>query len=233
MSRDEVIANIGTIARSGTREFLRAVREQKGQLAPELIGQFGVGFYSSFMVADRITLVTHKAGEATATRWESPGDGYELAEAERDAAGTTVTLHLKPKDDIPSKAPFDLFMRDGKRGVHLYVKRVFIMDDWEALLPPWLRFVRGVVASDDLSLNVSREILQKDRQIQAIRKHLTRRLLAALKDLPRDKYVTFWPEFGAVLNATAPLVQAAGLNWTDRPKRHRSWRSRPTPRLVR
>jgi molecular chaperone HtpG len=90
-------------------------------------------------------------------------------------------------------------MRDGKLGVQLYVKRVFIMNDWEALLPPWLRFVRGVVASDELSLNVSREILQKDRQIQAIRKHLTRRLLGALKDLPRDQYVKFWPEFGAVL----------------------------------
>ena len=286
MTRDEVVQNIGTIARSGTREFLQAVREQKGQLTPELIGQFGVGFYSSFMVADKITLVTRKAGETTATRWESSGDGYELAEAERDVAGTTVTLHLKPKDEedglrdytephvlrdivkrysdfvgypirlkgdtlnsmkaiwarskeevseqeyrdfykhlthdwndpleyvlvrmegavearallyIPSKAPFDLFMRDGKRGVQLYVKRVFIMDDWEALLPPWLRFVRGVVASDDLSLNISREILQKDRQIQAIRKHLTRRLLSALKELPRDKYVKFWPEFGAVL----------------------------------
>src|SRR5690242_14579300 len=286
MSREEVVQNIGTIARSGTREFLQAVREQKGQIAPELIGQFGVGFYSSFMVADRITLVTRKAGETTATRWESSGDGYELTETERDVAGTTVTLHLKPKDEedglrdytephvlrdivkrysdfvgypirlkgdtlnsmkaiwarskeevseqeyrdfykhlshdwndplehvlvrvegtvearallyIPAKAPVDLFMRDGKPGVQLYVKRVFIMDDWEALLPPWLRFVRGVVASDDLSLNVSREILQKDRQIQAIRKHLGRRLLGALKDLPRDKYVTFWPEFGAVL----------------------------------
>ena len=286
MTREEVVQNIGTIARSGTREFLQAVREQKGQIAPELIGQFGVGFYSSFMVADRITLVTRKAGETTASRWESRGDGYELAEAERDVAGTTVTLHLKPKDEedglrdyiephvlrdivkrysdfvgypirlkadtlnsmkaiwarpkeevseqeyrdfykhlthdrndplehvlvrvegtvearallyIPAKAPFDFFMRDGKRGVQLYVKRVFIMDDWEAMLPPWLRFVRGVVASDDLSLNVSREILQKDRQIQAIRKHLTRRLLAALKDLPREPYVKFWPEFGAVL----------------------------------
>jgi molecular chaperone HtpG len=286
MTREEVVQNIGTIARSGTREFLLAIREQKGQVAPELIGQFGVGFYSSFMVADRITLVTRKAGETTATRWESSGDGYELAETERDVAGTTVTLHLKPKDEedglrdytephvlrdivkrysdfvgypirfkadtlnsmraiwarpkeevseqeyrdfykhlthdwndplehvlvhvegtvearallyVPAKAPLDLFMRDGKRGVQLYVKRVFIMDDWEALLPPWLRFVRGVVASDDLSLNVSREILQKDRQIQAIRKHLTRRLLGALKDLPRDQYVKFWPEFGAVL----------------------------------
>jgi molecular chaperone HtpG len=286
MTREEVVQNIGTIARSGTREFLQAVREQKGQVAPALIGQFGVGFYSSFMVADRITLLTRKAGEAKATRWESSGDGYELAEAERDVPGTTVTLHLKPKDEedglrdytdaavlrdivkrysdfvgypvrleaetlnsmkaiwarskdevseqeyhdfykhlthdwndplehvlvrvegtvearallyIPSRAPFDLFMRDGKRGVQLYVKRVFIMDDWEALLPPWLRFVRGVVASDDLSLNVSREILQKDRQMQAIRKHLARRVLGALKELPREKYATFWGEFGAVL----------------------------------
>jgi len=290
MSRADVVENIGTIARSGTREFLQAVRDQKGQVAPELIGQFGVGFYSSFMAADRIVLVTRKAGEETATRWESTGDGYALDEAERATPGTTVTLHLKPKDEedglrdytdehvlrdivrkysdfvayavrlkgdtlnsmkaiwarpkeevseeqyrefykhlthdwndplehvlvhvegtvearallyVPSKAPMDLFMREGeRRGVQLYVKRVFIMDDWEALLPPWLRFVRGVVASDDLSLNVSREILQKDRQIQAIRKHLARRLLGALKEMKEqraDKYRTFWPEFGAVL----------------------------------
>jgi len=290
MSREDVVQNIGTIARSGTREFLKAVRDQQGQVAPELIGQFGVGFYSSFMVADRIVLVTRKAGEETATRWESTGDGYQLEDAERETAGTTVTLHLKPRDDddglrdytadevlreivkkysdfvgypirlkgeglnsmkaiwarpkeevsedeyrefykhlthdwndplehvlvhvegtvearallyVPSKAPFDLFMREGeRRGVQLYVKRVFIMDDWEALLPPWLRFVRGVVASDDLSLNVSREILQKDRQIQAIRKHLARRLLGTLKDMKEqraEKYREFWPEFGAVL----------------------------------
>jgi molecular chaperone HtpG len=289
MSREEIVQNIGTIARSGTREFLEAVRAQKGQVAPELIGQFGVGFYSSFMVADRITVVTRKAGEEGATRWESSGDGYELAEAERESAGTTVTLHLKPKDEedglrdytdahvlrdivkqysdfvgypvrvkgetlnsmkaiwarpkeevseeqyrefykhlthdwndplehvlvrvegtvearallyIPSKAPLDLFMRDARRGVQLYVKRVFIMDDWEALLTPWLRFVRGVVASDDLSLNVSREILQKDRQIQAIRKYLVRRLLAALREMKEQRaehYRTFWAEFGAVL----------------------------------
>ena len=286
MSREEIVQNIGTIARSGTREFLEAVRAQKGQVAPELIGQFGVGFYSSFMEADRITVVTRKAGEEGATRWESSGDGYELAEAERESAGTTVTLHLKPKDEedglrdytdahvlrdivkqysdfvgypvrvkgetlnsmkaiwarpkeevseeqyrefykhlthdwndplehvlvriegtvearallyIPSKAPMELFIREARRGVQLYVKRVFIMDDWEALLPPWLRFVRGVVASDDLSLNVSREILQKDRQIQAIRKHLARRLLGALKELSPEKYRTFWTEFGAVL----------------------------------
>jgi molecular chaperone HtpG len=291
MSRDEVVQNIGTIARSGTKEFLKAVRERQSQtLSPELIGQFGVGFYSSFMVADRITLVTRRAGEETATRWESTGDGgYTIEDAERDGAGTTVTLHLKPKDEedglrdytdehvlrdvvkkysdfvtypirlqgqtlnsmkaiwargkdevtedehkefykhiahdwndplthitvhiegtfearallyIPSKAPFDLWRESGYRGVQLYVKRVFIMDDCKELLPPALRFVRGVVASDDLSLNVSREILQQDRQIQAIRKHLVRRVLGALKEMKEgdaEKYRTFWREFGAVL----------------------------------
>jgi molecular chaperone HtpG len=290
MSRQEVVQNIGTIARSGTKEFLKAVRERQGQgLPPELIGQFGVGFYSSFMAADRITLVTRRAGEDTATRWESTGDGYTIDDAERDGPGTTVTLHLKPKDEedglrdytqehvlrdivkkysdfvaypvrlkgqtlnsmkaiwargkdevtedeyrefykhiahdwndplthiavhiegtfearallyIPSQAPFDLWRESGYRGVQLYVKRVFIMDDCKDLLPPALRFVRGVVASDDLSLNVSREILQQDRQIQAIRKHLVRRVLAALKDMKEsdaEKYRTFWKEFGAVV----------------------------------
>jgi len=314
MSRDEVVTNIGTIARSGTREFLEAMRKTQspGPLAddagsagggraggawgapgapqPQMIGQFGVGFYSSFMVADRITLVTRRAGETTATRWESTGDGYTLGDAERETVGTTVTLHLKPKDEedglkdytdpsvlkeivkrysdfvsypirlgsdtlnsmkaiwarrpgevsedehrefykhishdwndplehvsvhvegsfearallyIPSKAPFDLHQREGvHRGLQLYVKRVFIMDDWRELLQPYLRFVRGVIASDDLSLNVSREILQKDRQIQAIKKHLVRRILAALKEMKEqrpEKYRTFWTEFGAVL----------------------------------
>ncbi|HSF01957.1 MAG TPA: molecular chaperone HtpG [Solirubrobacterales bacterium] len=291
MSRQEVVENLGTIARSGTREFLRAVREAKAAAAPELIGQFGVGFYSSFMVADRITVVTRRAGTEEATRWESTGDGgYTVGPAERSGAGTTVTLHLKPKDEedglqdytqdrvlkdivkrysdfvsypirlrgetlnsmkaiwargkdevtedehrefykhishdwndplehvsvhveggfearallyIPSKAPFDLHHHDGgHRGLSLYVKRVFIMDDWRELLPPYLRFVRGVVSSDDLSLNVSREILQKDRQVQAIRKHLVRRLLGALKEMKEqrpEKYRTFWTELGAVL----------------------------------
>jgi molecular chaperone HtpG len=291
MSRQEVIDNLGTIARSGTREFLRLVREARATAAPELIGQFGVGFYASFMVADRITVVTRRAGTDEATRWESAGDGtYTLGPAERPAAGTTVTLHLKPADEedglqdytqpwvlkdivkrysdfvtypirlqgetlnsmkaiwargreevseqehrefykhishdwndplehlsvhmeggfearallyIPSKAPFDLHDRDGgRRGLSLYVKRVFIMDDWRDLLPPHLRFVRGVVSSDDLSLNVSREILQKDRQVQAIRKYLVRRLLTALKEMKEqrpEKYRTFWTEFGAVL----------------------------------
>jgi molecular chaperone HtpG len=291
MTRQEVVENLGTIARSGTREFLRALREAQAAGAPELIGQFGVGFYSSFMVADRITVLTRRAGTEEATRWESTGDGgYTLDTAERPGAGTTVTLHLKPKDEedglkdytqafvlkdivkrysdfvtypirlkgetlnsmkaiwargkdevtedehrefykhishdwndplehlsvhieggfearallyIPSKAPFDIHDRDGgHRGLSLYVKRVFIMDDWRELLPPHLRFVRGVVSSDDLSLNVSREILQKDRQVQAIRKYLVRRLLAALKEMKEqrpEKYRTFWTEFGAVL----------------------------------
>jgi molecular chaperone HtpG len=298
MSRDELVANIGTIARSGTREFLTTVREKQGmaqatknpQTPLDMIGQFGVGFYSSFMVAERIVVVTRRAGETRATRWESGGDGYTLADAERAAAGTTVTLHLKPADAedglkdytesftlkeivkrysdfvtypirlgdetlnsmkaiwtrgkdevtedehrefykhishdwndplehvsvhvegsfearallyVPSKAPFDIHHRDGEhRGLQLYVKRVFIMDDWRELLPPYLRFVRGVVASDDLSLNVSREILQKDRQVQAIKKHLVRRILGALKEMKEqrpDRYRTFWTEFGAVL----------------------------------
>jgi molecular chaperone HtpG len=291
MARDEVVENLGTIARSGTREFLKALREAQAAGAPELIGQFGVGFYSSFMVADRITVVTRRAGTEEATRWESTGDGgYTLAPAERAGAGTTVTLHLKPKDEedglqdytqawvlkdivkrysdfvtypirltgetlnsmkaiwargrdevsedehrefykhvshdwndplehlsvhmeggfearallyIPSKAPFDIHDREGRhRGLSLYVKRVFIMDDWRELLPPYLRFVRGVVSSDDLSLNVSRELLQKDRQVQAIRKYLVRRILAHLKEMKEqrpEKYRTCWTEFGAVL----------------------------------
>ena len=290
MSREEVVQNIGTIARSGTGEFLAALRERAGQVVPpELIGRFGVGFYSSFMVADRITVLSRRAGEATATRWESGGDGYTIEEAERDAAGTSVTLHLKPGDAedgladyaqapalretvkkysdfvaypirlgtdtlnsmkaiwtrpkeevteeeyrefykhvsrdwndplehlsihvegglearallyIPSKAPFDLWHDGARGGVQLYVRRVFIMDDCKELLPPWLRFVRGVVACDDLSLNVSREILQQNRQIQAIRRHLVRRLLGALKEMKDErpeKYQTFWKEFGPVL----------------------------------
>ncbi len=290
MTREEVVQNIGTIARSGTKEFLEAVRASQGKAsAPELIGQFGVGFYSSFMAAERVTVLTRRAGEATATRWESTGEGYTLGEAERATPGTSVMLHLKPADEedglrdyadervlreivkrysdfvaypirlgaetlnsmkaiwarakdevtedeyrefykhiahdwteplehltvhvegsiearallyIPGKAPFDLWREAGHRGVQLYVKRVFIMDDCKELVPPFLRFVRGVVASDDLSLNISREILQKDRQIQAIRKHLVRRVLGALKEMKdgaADTYRTFWGEFGAVL----------------------------------
>ena len=318
MTREELVSNLGTIARSGTREFLRAVREAKAAGAPELIGQFGVGFYSSFMVSDRVTVVTRRAGTETATRWESTGDGsYTLAAADRPGAGTTVTLHLKAADPedglqdytkpavlkdivkrysdfvsypirlkgetlnsmkaiwargkdevsedehrefykhishdwnpplehlsvhieggvearallyIPSKAPFDIHHRDGGHGgLSLYVKRVFIMDDWRDLVPAYLRFVRGVVSSDDLSLNVSREILQKDRQIQAIRKFLVRRILGALKEMKEqrpERYRTFWTEFGPVLKeglvaldeGSDKLVELVMASSTDGPE---------------
>jgi molecular chaperone HtpG len=288
MTRDEVVSNIGTIARSGTREFLRAV--EAGQKTPELIGQFGVGFYSAFMVADRIVLTTRRAGEAAATRWESQGEGaYTVTEAERDRPGTTVTLHLKPEDTehglrdytsdhvlreivkkysdfvaypirlgeetlnsmkaiwdrpksevteieyrefyhhishdwhdplrtipikiegtleanallyIPSTAPFDLYSAEMKRGLQLYVRRVFVMDECRELMPQHLRFVKGVVDAHDLSLNVSRELLQKDRQIQVIRKQLVKKVLATLEEMKRDQeedYLKFWAAFGPVL----------------------------------
>jgi molecular chaperone HtpG len=300
MSRDEVVALIGTIAKSGTAEFLRKLKESKDSAASQdLIGQFGVGFYSSFMVADHVTLLTRKAGESAGTRWESAGEGTYTIETVEDAPqGTSVTLKLKPEDTedhlydytaewklreivtrysdfitwpvrlevertvedkttrefetvnsgkalwarskdevpaeeytefykhisrdwndpletvhvkaegtfeyqallfLPSKAPFDLFMRERKRGVQLYVKRVFIMDDCEALMPEYLRFVKGVVDAQDLSLNVSREILQQDRQIQLMRRRLVKRVLATVKTMMADapeKYATFWTEFG-------------------------------------
>ncbi len=288
MTRDEVIKNIGTIAKSGTREFLTRVDKTKNPL--ELIGQFGVGFYSAFMVAERIELVTRKAGEAEATRWESTGDGsYTLDTAERAHAGTSITLHLKPADAeqhvkdyaddsvladivkrysdfisypvkagdktlnsmkaiwdrpksevsddeykefyrhlahdwtdplrtlpvrmegtieayallyIPATAPWDLYSAEMKRGLALYVKRVFVMDECRDLMPVHLRFVRGVVDAHDLSLNVSREILQKDRQIALIKKQLVKKVLGALDEMKRDKpedYASFWAQFGPVL----------------------------------
>ena len=316
MTREEVVRNIGTIAKSGTKEFLSAVKaarasgggEPGGQLPPELIGQFGVGFYSAFMVADRVTLVTRKAGapEDSATVWESTGDGtYTVADGTRDQAGTTITLHLKPVEEehglrdftsdgvirdivkrysdfvaypikmkvwrkpaagssetqvfedatlnsmkaiwdrpqsevtekeyqdfyrhishdwneplrtipvkiegtleayallyIPAKAPLDLYSPEMKRGLQLYVKRVFVMDECRDLMPPYLRFVKGVVDAHDLSLNVSREILQKDRQIQVIRKQLVKKVLGAFEEMKRDKrdeYDAVWGELGPVL----------------------------------
>ena len=278
MSRDEVVELIGTIAKSGTAELLRKLREsQDAAASQELIGQFGVGFYSTFMVADKVTLVTRRAGESEGTRWESTGEGTYTIEPVEDAPqGTAVTVHLKPEDAedelydytaewkireivkrysdfiawpirmtvertvddetttevqtlnsmkalwarsrdevdeaeynefykhvshdwtdpleiihmkgegtfeyeallfIPSHAPFDLFTREGRRGVQLYVKRVFIMDDCEALMPDYLRFVKGVVDAHDLSLNISREILQQDRQIQVVRRRLVKKVL--------------------------------------------------------
>jgi molecular chaperone HtpG len=293
MSRDDVIQLIGTIAKSGTAELLRSLKDAKDAkdaTTPELIGQFGVGFYSTFMVADKVTLVTRHAGESAGTRWESTGEGtYTIESLDEAPQGTSVTVHLKPedKDDhlydyaadwkireivkrysdfiawpirlgedtlnsmkalwarprsevdqaeynefykhvshdwtdpletihmkaegtfeyeallfIPARAPFDLFLRDGKRGVQLYVKRVFIMDNCEALMPSYLRFVKGVVDAHDLSLNISREILQQDRHIQVVRRRLVKKVLSTVKDLmanDAEKYRTVWTEFGRVI----------------------------------
>jgi molecular chaperone HtpG len=295
MTRDEVVELIGTIAKSGTAEMLaqlRQAREVGAEQAAELIGQFGVGFYSSFMVADRVELVTRKAGSDAGVRWESTGAGtYTVADAPDAPQGTTVTLHLKPEDTddalddyadpatvrrivtrysdfitwpirmasgegeqdtlnsrkalwarpqkdvsdeeytefyrhvshdwreplqtirlsaegtfeyqallfLPSHAPMDLFLRDARRGVQLYVRRVFIMDDCEALVPEYLRFVKGVVDANDLSLNISREILQQDRQIQLIRKRLVKKVLATVRTMLEgepERYATFWRELG-------------------------------------
>jgi len=287
MSREEVVKNIGTIAKSGTREFLAAAKVGE-KVAPELIGQFGVGFYSAFMVADRIELVTRKVGEETATKWVSTGDGaYTIEDAERAEPGTTITLHLKPSTEdmrdytnervvdeivkrysdfvaypivrgettlnsmkaiwdrpksevsdeeykefykhishdwtdplrtipvkmegtleayallyLPAKPPFDLFSPEMKRGVQLYVKRVFVMDECKELMPSYLRFVKGVVDAHDLSLNVSREILQKDRQIAIIKKQLVKKVLGTLDDMKqnaRDEYLGFWAGFGPAM----------------------------------
>jgi molecular chaperone HtpG len=313
MSHDEVVANIGTIAKSGTREFFATLTGDAAKDA-RLIGQFGVGFYSSFIVADRVTLVTRRAGSPAAegVRWESTGEGeYTIEPIERTARGTEITLHLRegqddflsrwklasiirkysdhialpilmkkevwdeeakaykpaaddetinqasalwarPKQDIsaeqyeefykhvahdnepplawaharvegrteytqllyvPSRAPFDLFDRDHRRGLKLYVRRVFIMDDAEALLPGYLRFVRGVVDSNDLPLNVSREILQESRDVEAIRSGCVKRVLSLLEDLAaneKEKYATFWTTFGRVLKEGFAEDPAAG-----------------------
>ena len=300
MSRQELIDNIGTIAKSGTRELAEKIRKSKspveeadresGEGLTELIGQFGVGFYSSFMVADRVVVVTRRAGEAGATRWESSGAGeFEVAAAERDSQGTSVTLHLKPVDEeqgvedftqehalsrivrrysdfiaypiilgektlnsmkpiwerpptevkaeeyaefykhishdwqdplstisqraeglleyrallfVPSEAPFDLFYVGYEAGLKLYVRRVLIVERSPDLLPRYLRFLSGVVDSPDLPLNVSREMLQHDRQIRQIRKALVKKVLDSLADLKekdQEKYLALWKAFGRVL----------------------------------
>ncbi|HUG79582.1 MAG TPA: molecular chaperone HtpG, partial [Burkholderiales bacterium] len=293
MSREEVVQNIGTIARSGTREFVQSLTGDQAKDA-RLIGQFGVGFYSSFIVAGRVTLVTRRAGlpAGEAVRWEcdmAQGAGeYTVEPAEKVGRGTDVTLHLRegeeelldelrlkailrkysdhiavpivmgeetvnqasalwarPKAEIteeqyvefyrhvahdfepplawthhrvegrqeyiqllyiPSHAPFDLWDRQHRHGLKLYVRRVFIMDDASQLLPAYLRFVRGVVDSGDLPLNVSREILQQSRDVEAIRAGCTRRVLDLLHELAandREKYAQFWGEFGRVLKEGA------------------------------
>ena len=304
MSRDEVITNLGTIAKSGTRAFFSQLTGDQ-QKDAHLIGQFGVGFYSSFIVADKVTVHTRRAGEKPdqGVLWESDGGGeFTVAMAEKPARGTAITLHLKegqddllagsklrsiirkysdhiaqpilmPKEEwkdgkqikqteeetvnqasalwsrakadisdeqykefykhvghdfedplawsharvegrqefthllyVPSRAPFDLWDRDARHGIKLYVRRVFIMDDAEQLLPAYLRFVRGVVDSNDLPLNVSREILQESKDIEAIRGGCTRKVLALLEDLAaneKEKYAKFWDAFGKVLKEGA------------------------------
>ena len=302
MSRDEVIANLGTIAKSGTREFFSQLSGDQ-QKDANLIGQFGVGFYSSFIVADKVTVLTRRASElpSLGVRWESDGGGeFTLEMVDRPARGTEITLHLRdgqedladgwklrsiirkysdhivqpilmgqeewdkeaneqkitaetetvnqasalwarPKSEItdeqyqefykhvghdfepplawvharvegrqeytqllylPAHAPFDMWDRNTRHGVKLYVRRVFIMDDAEQLMPAYLRFVRGVVDSSDLPLNVSREILQESKDIEAIRAGCTKKVLSLIEDLAenqQEKYAGFWKEFGRAL----------------------------------
>jgi molecular chaperone HtpG len=299
MSRDEVIDNIGTIAKSGTQAFFKSLTGDEAKDS-QLIGQFGVGFYSSFIVADKVTLITRKAGleKSHGVRWESGGDGeFSIENIERDMHGTEVTLHLREGEEeftqdyrlqsivkkysdhiafpiivpkvttdeetnettitnetinsaqalwmrgkneisedeyqefykhvshdfenpltwihnkvegtqeytslvyIPARAPFDLWDRRNRHGVKLYVRRVFIMDDDEHLLPPYMRFIRGVIDSNDLPLNISREILQNNKQIDTIRGGTVKKILSALESMAKndvEKYKTFWKEFGRV-----------------------------------
>ncbi len=313
MSRDEVIQNIGTIAKSGTKEFFSKLTGDQAKDA-QLIGQFGVGFYSSFIVADKVTLVSRRADllEGDAVKWESSGEGeFTIEASEKSTRGTDITLHLKegedeflesyrlksiaqrysdhinlpifmPKEEwdekenkfvvkdeleqinqasaiwsraksditeeqyeefykhishdaekplswaharvegrseytqllyIPAKAPFDLWDREHRHGLKLYVQRVFIMDDAEQLLPAYLRFVKGVVDSSDLPLNVSREILQESKDVEAIRKGCINRILGLIEDLSEnqpEKYTIFWNEFGRVLK------EGVGEDWSNK-----------------
>lgn len=308
MNRQEVISNIGTIAKSGTRELRQKLEQgQSSQILEELVGQFGVGFYSAFMVADKVTLLTRKAGEEEATEWESSGDGlYTISEAQKAERGTSIKLHLKSPDPengiedftdertisrivkrysdfvaypiihkvernqseqnndsaatvedkilnsmkpvwakspsettqeemaecyrhishdwteplqtmflkaegrveykallfVPSKAPYDLFYHSAEGGLRLYAKRIMIMEQCPDLLPGYLRFIKGVVDSADLPLNISRQMLQQDRHIALIRKWLTKKVinnLEHLRDTENDKYLKFWSQFGRAL----------------------------------
>lgn len=285
MDRADLIGHLGTIARSGTAAFLEQLKDKRGEVS--LIGQFGVGFYASFMVADTVTVISRKAGHDQAWQWESDGrSGFTVVEASRDAAGTDIILHLKedaaefldpfrlegivkrwsdhvglpvilieadkdprtlndasalwtrPKNEVtaaqheafyahlshlggkpwltlhsraegtieyqallyvPDAKPFDLFSPERKHGVKLYVRRVFITDDAADLVPGWLRFLRGVVDSSDLPLNVSRELLQNNPVLGKLRSNLTRKVLQELeKKAKDDDYLTFWENFGSV-----------------------------------
>lgn len=298
MSRQEVIDNIGTIAKSGTKAFLETLSGDQAKDA-NLIGQFGVGFYSAFIIADKVTLTTLRAGHTEAVKWESTGEGdYTIETTDKTTRGTDIVLHLREGEDeflndwklktiirkysdhitlpilmkksewkdgeqvptdedevvnkasalwsrsknditedeykefykhvshdyedplawshnrvegkqeyisllyLPSKAPFDLYDRERRNGIKLYVKRVFIMEDAEKLMPQYLRFVRGVIDSADLPLNVSREILQHSKDIEAIKSGSVKKVLGLLEDLAEnkiDQYQVFWREFGRVL----------------------------------
>ncbi|MFA7400090.1 MAG: molecular chaperone HtpG, partial [Sideroxydans sp.] len=300
MSRDEVIANLGTIAKSGTRDFFSKLSGDQ-QKDAHLIGQFGVGFYSAFIVAEKVSVLTRRAGEKTdqGVHWESDGGGeFSIEMVEKETRGTEITLHLRADQDdllagyklreiirkysnhivqpilmnkeewkdgkyetlaedetvnqasalwtrsknditeeqykefykhvghdfedplawtharvegrqeytqllyVPSRAPFDMYDRQARHGIKLYVRRVFIMDDAEQLMPSYLRFVRGIVDSADLPLNVSREILQESKDIETIRKGCTGKVLGMLSDMAdndKEKYATFWGQFGQVL----------------------------------
>ncbi|MEY2626083.1 MAG: hypothetical protein RL412_1858 [Pseudomonadota bacterium] len=307
MNREEAIAHLGTIAKSGTADFFKRLTGDQ-QKDSQLIGQFGVGFYSAFIVADEVEVFSRKAGEvaSAAIRWASKADGeFTIETTTREERGTLVVLHLKeeakefadgwrlrslvrrysdhiafpvlmrkegeasldweaanqaqalwtrPRSDIkdeeykefyqhiahdfaeplawshnkvegkreytsllyvPGRAPFDLYQRDASRGLKLYVRRVFIMDDAEQFLPMYLRFFRGVLDSNDLPLNVSRELLQQDSEVEAMRSALTKRALDLLARLAKDepeKYATFWKEFGPVLK------EGAGEDPTNREK---------------
>ncbi|GBD97126.1 MAG TPA: molecular chaperone HtpG [Nitrospirae bacterium] len=306
MTKDEITKALGTIAHSGTKDFLAALQKKEAKDNPELIGQFGVGFYSSFMVADRVTVISRKAGQdrKDGVKWESSGDGFFTVEdVEKEKKGTDVILHLKEdekkyleeweirsivskysdyiehpvvmdvereKDSelkkgekvklkeeeilnsqkaiwlkdksgiseneynefyrhvshdftdparvihfkaegtsefsaliyIPSRAPHDIYYKDYRIGPRLYVKRVQIMDHCEELIPVYLRFIKGVVDSSDLPLNISREMLQSDRQIDIINKNITKKVLDTLEDMKKneyDKYLSFYKEFGRIL----------------------------------
>jgi molecular chaperone HtpG len=310
MSRQEVVEQIGTIAKSGTREFFQQLTADRAKDA-NLIGQFGVGFYSAFIVADRVTLLTRRAGAAAdhGVKWESAGEGeYTVETIEKATRGTDVILHLRPDEDellsgwrlreilrkysdhitvpilmkketwdadarkqvignedeqinhasalwarpksqitdeqydefykhiahdvepplarvharvegrqeytqlffIPKRAPFDLWEPERRHGIKLYVRRVFIMDDAEDLMPAYLRFVRGIIDSSDLPLNVSREILQQSRDVQNIKAASTKRMLGLLEDLAAnepEKYATFWTTFGRVLKEGVAVAE--------------------------
>lgn len=311
MRREEVINNIGTIAKSGTKEFFQNLTGDQARDA-NLIGQFGVGFYSSFIIADKVTLITRHAGESEGVQWESAGEGdFTIQTVEKASRGTDVILHLREGEDeflndwklktivrkysdhitlpivmkksewndgeqvptdedetvnkasalwarskndiseeeynefykhvshdfeaplaythsrvegkqeyisllyVPAKAPFDLYDRERRQGIKLYVKRVFIMEDAEKLMPQYLRFVRGVIDSADLPLNVSREILQDSRDVEAIKNGSVKKVLGLLEELAEQKpedYARFWEQFGRVLK------EGPGEDWANKDK---------------